>query len=75
MRVEKQQRQREKNAVHRLLLRSGAREQFSYLCNRERSAIRVQSFRVHPAAGASAEACRDGGDQEHRHTHLAVQPS
>lgn len=57
-----------------LLLRRRARERFSCVCNRERSAFGVQSLRVHSAAGASAEACRDGGDQEHRHPHLAVQP-
>lgn len=45
------------------------------LCHREWRAFPVQSVRVHSAAGAAAETCGDGGDQEHRHTHLAVQPS
>lgn len=48
---------------------------FCCLCNRGRRVFCVQSFWVHPASGASAETCGDGGDQKHRHPHLAVQPS
>ena len=45
------------------------------LRNRRRTLSNIQSFGVHSASGASSEACSDGGDQEHRHPHLAVQPS
>lgn len=47
----------------------------SCLCNRKRSFLHIQSFWVYPASRASTEACSDGGDQRHRHPHLAVQPS